>query len=143
MNLAQQTNGPSCSVSRGSPAGWTSAPPLSRRARSGTTATPLLAAVAHAHCQVAADAVVVRYLKERAPHVGLTWQLVIRRDIFAGVRLREDNSCCVATHNALQLKHSDGNGEVELGQGQQQVDRNITWLCCQKGAGQIRKEEDP
>ena len=90
---------------------------------------PCLAAVAHAHRQVAADAVVVLCLEERASHVGLTCQLLIRSDIFVGGRLRRGNSCCMR-HSALQLKHSDGDGEVELGQVQGHVDRTITWLCC-------------
>ena len=65
-----------------------------------------LAAVAHNHCQVAANAVVVRCLKEQAPHVGLTWQLLIR-DLFAGERLRrEDNWCCVARHKATMTERS-------------------------------------
>ena len=62
------------------------------------------------------DAVVVRCLKDWAPHVGLTWQLLTRRDLLAGGRLqqREDNSCNITRHGALQLKHSDGDREVEL-----------------------------
>ena len=35
------------------------------------------------------------------------------------------------------LRHS------ELGQVQHQLDRNITWLCCKKGAGQIGKDMAP
>ena len=74
----------------------------------------------------------------------LDWQLLIIRDLFPGGRLRgEDNSCCVTRHNPLQLEHSDGDGEVELGQVQHQLDRNITWLCCQRGSWANRKEVLP
>ena len=35
-------------------------------------------------------------------------------------------------HCALRLKHSDGDGEVDLEQVEDQLDRNKTWLCYQK-----------
>ena len=43
-----------------------------------------LAAVAHVHCQERADAVVVRCLHKRAPHVGLPWHLLVRGETIAG-----------------------------------------------------------
>ena len=63
----------------------------------------------NAHRQVAADAVVARCLKERAPHVGLT------------------------RHGALQLKHSDCDGEVD----------RWTLAAKKRKAGRIGKEMGP
>ena len=56
-----------------------------------------LAAVAHVHCQERADAVVVRCLQERAPHVGLPWQLRIRGGTIAGGRPRRGRNSCPDT----------------------------------------------
>ena len=59
------------------------------------------AVVTHAPRQVVADAVMIRCLEKRAPHIGLTWQLLSRRDLFACGRLRrEDNSSCNTRHGA-------------------------------------------
>ena len=44
-----------------------------------------------------------------------------------------ETSRSITRHSALQLKRSVGDGEVELGQVQQKLDRDVTWLCCQEG----------
>ena len=60
-------------------------------------------AVAHAHAQETANAVVVRCLKERAPHVGLPWHLVISGDRLAGCRNRRRlHVRCRTRHTQLQ-----------------------------------------
>ena len=70
-----------------------------------------LAAVTHAHCQETADAVVVRCLKERAPHVGLALQLLVRGGFFAGGRLRRENQ-----------EHNDSTSSIATSK----------WRCRQK-----------
>ena len=64
-------------------------------------------------------------LMERAPHVGLSGQLLVRRDFFGRTSL--PGKPLVLHHETLtvQLEHSDTDGEVELGQVQHRLDRNI------------------
>ena len=91
-----------------------------------------IAAVAHAHCQKRANAVVVRCLQKRAPHVGLSWQILIRKETIAGGRPRRDATRATTRDMKLPLVRGDAGGSAELEQVRRRLDQNIEQRCCDK-----------
>ena len=93
-----------------------------------------LAAV-KAHRQETADAV-VHCLKERAPHVGLAWLLLVRGDIFAGGRRRRENhSCCITRHKRSSWSTATLTERLRLGRFSTCSITTLSCAAAKRGTG--------